>query len=582
MEIQVKSNMVPSSEAIREQVQRILSSRTLVQSKRLARFLRFVVEKGIAGDSDQLNEYMVGTEVYQRASSFDPQTDTIVRTEARRLRSKLRQYYDTEGVNDPILIEVPKGSYAPLFRTRDRAILEKTAGQLIAHYRLVGKLGEGAMGSVYLAEDTRLGRQVALKFIHSAQLKEKDAKIRMIREARAAAAIDHPNVAPVYEVGEMEGQPFIAMAYVKGQNLADRILDGPLEIRDALNIACQLSQGLQAAHKHGVIHRDLSPSNVILSHDGRVRIVDFGVARLADGGQLTEPGTSLGTAHYVSPEQMKGDAVDQRTDIWSLGVILYELVTGKRPFQGAHREAIYYAIALKNPAPMRDLGTGIPVELERIVLKCLEKERADRYPDAAELINDLLSIQSKLLGNKDGPPSPTLPTGNLNRPSPESVPGRNEDPVSPGNSRQRPFRLLGRAERTMLLKSADLLKDISAEDLSYVAGIAKETEVAAGSSIFQQGDYGDCLYVILEGSVRIHKGGRELAVLGRLQSLGEMAVLDGAPRSASATALEDTTMIKIDREQFLELMRDSPEIIQRIVRLLLARIRETNDRLSDD
>jgi hypothetical protein len=211
---------------------------------------------------------------------------------------------------------------------------------------------------------------------------------------------------------------------------------------------------------------------------------------------------------------------------------------------------------------MSGLGNGIPVELERIVLKCLEKERADRYPD--------------------GLPSPSLRTANLNRPAEESVLDWNEEPVAPGNPRRRPFRLLGRSERTMLLKSVGLLQDISAEDLSYIAGLAEETEVAAGSSIFREGDHGDCLYIILEGSVRIHKGGRELAILGRLQPLGEMAVLDGSPRSASATALQDTTMIKVDREQFLDLMRGSPEITQRILRLLLARIRETNDKLSDN
>jgi serine/threonine protein kinase len=315
-----------SPKAIQEQLQKILSSETLVHSKRLVRFLTLVVEKGLNGEGGQLNEYLIGVEVYQRPASFDPQIDTIVRTEARRLRSKLKQYYQTDGINDPILIEIPKGSYAPAFRERERGVLDKSPGQFISHYRLLEKLGEGGMGTIYLAEDTKLGRQVALKFIHNSRLKEELAKERFFREARAAAAIDHPNVAAVYEVDEVDGHPFIAMAYVRGQNLEDRIPDGLLEIPEALGIASQLADGLEAAHQRGVVHRDLKPANVILGDDGRVRIVDFGLAQLSFASRLTEAGTDMGTANYVSPEQMKGEAVDHRTDIWSFGIILYELL----------------------------------------------------------------------------------------------------------------------------------------------------------------------------------------------------------------------------------------------------------------
>jgi serine/threonine protein kinase/TolB-like protein/CheY-like chemotaxis protein len=383
----------PLEIATQEQLKKILSSRTLAQSKRLVRFLSFIIEKALKGQGDQINEYLLGIEVYQRASSFDPQIDTIVRTEARRLRSKLKQYYESEGINDPILIEVPKGSYAPTFRKRERSVLDKKPGQLISQYRLLEKLGEGSMGMVYLAEDTRLCRRVALKFIHPDRLKEKHAKERLFREARAAAAIDHPNVAAVYAIGETDGHPYIVMALVQGQNLEERILEGPLEIHEGLHVARQLADALEAAHAKGVIHRDLNPTNVILGEHGRVRIVDFGLAKLSFASLLTEPGMLVGSANYVSPEQMKGEAVDHRTDIWSLGVILYEMFTGKRPFEAERREAVYHAIAHNTPEPLNRWRPGLPEELSRIVLKCLEKEPANRYSDVASLKADLSAVR---------------------------------------------------------------------------------------------------------------------------------------------------------------------------------------------
>ena len=215
----------------------------------------------------------------------------------------------------------------------------------------------------------------------------------MFREARAAAAIDHPNVAGVYEVGEVDGHSYIAMAHVEGQNLEERILEGPLEIQEGLHVARQLADGLEAAHKKGVIHRDLNPTNVIVGQQGRVRIVDFGLAKLSFSGLLTDSGLLVGTANYVSPEQIKGEAVDHRTDIWSLGVILYEVLTGKRPFEAEHREAVYYAITHKSPEPLNRWRPQLPEELSRIVLKCLEKEPANRYTDVAALKHDLSKVE---------------------------------------------------------------------------------------------------------------------------------------------------------------------------------------------
>ena len=204
----------------------------------------------------------------------------------------------------------------------------------------------------------------------------------MFREARAAALIDHPNVCTVHEIDEVDGHPFLVRAYVEGQNLEERIVDGALRLVDALNIACQVADGLQAAHQKGVVHGDLKPASIIIStddtEDARVRIID-GLAQLSENSRLTEPGTPIGTVSYISPEQMNGEAADHRSDIWSFGVILYEMLTGELPFRGEHREAVFYAIAHLAPEPMNGLVAGIPAELERIVSKCLEKDPSRRY-----------------------------------------------------------------------------------------------------------------------------------------------------------------------------------------------------------
>jgi serine/threonine protein kinase/tetratricopeptide (TPR) repeat protein len=375
----------------------MVASRTFRQSKRLVRFLSFIVERALLEQGDQLNEYLIGVEVYERPDSFDPQTDTIVRSEARRLRRKLQDYYDGEGCDDRVLVDVPKGAYAPQFVKRSAGTSDRHAGQLVSRYRLLEKLGEGGMGEVYLAEDTVLGRPVALKFLSGSLLRDSERRTRLFREARAAALIDHPNVCTVHEIDGIDGHPFLVMAYVEGQNLEDRIAEGALELEDALSIASQLADGLQAAHQQGVVHRDLKPSNVIISSsdtgDARARIIDFGLAQLSAGSKLTEPGTPIGTACYVSPEQMNGETADQRSDIWSLGVILYEMLTGDRPFRGEHREAVFYAIAHLAPEPMNRLRDGIPAELEPIVSKCLEKDPSRRYSNASSLRADLARVR---------------------------------------------------------------------------------------------------------------------------------------------------------------------------------------------
>jgi serine/threonine protein kinase len=207
-------------------------------------------------------------------------------------------------------------------------------GSSIGHYKIVEKLGEGGMGVVYKAEDAKLERTVALKFLAEHLLNDAEAKQRFLLEAKAAAALDHPNICTIYEIAEVDGKTFISMAFLSGETLEDRIAKGPLSIKDALDIARQVADGLQAAHAKNVFHRDIKPANILVSPDGRPTIMDFGLARLTEASRLTKVDTAMGTVAYMSPEQAQGMEVDSRSDLWSLGCVLYEMVSGQRPFQG--------------------------------------------------------------------------------------------------------------------------------------------------------------------------------------------------------------------------------------------------------
>lgn len=252
------------------------------------------------------------------------------------------------------------------------------------------------MGVVYKAEDTKLERSVALKFLAHHLLDDDEAKERFLREAKAAAAIDHPNICHVHEIGDEDGKTFIAMAFLEGESLEDRIANGPLSLKDALEIARQVADGLQAAHTKGVFHRDIKPANIIISPEGRATIMDFGLARLTEASRLTKADTAMGTVAYMSPEQAQGMEVDSRTDIWALGCVLYEMVSGQRPFQGQYDQALLYEIVHEEPAPLTGLRTGVPVELEFAVGKCLEKDADSRYQHTADTAVDLRNLQDKL------------------------------------------------------------------------------------------------------------------------------------------------------------------------------------------
>jgi serine/threonine-protein kinase len=253
------------------------------------------------------------------------------------------------------------------------------------------------MGVVYKAEDTKLKRTVALKFLPPELTHIPDVKDRFMREAQAAAALDHPNICTVYEFDEAEEKTFISMAYVEGQSLRKKLESGPLELDEALRIATQVAEGLQIAHKKGIVHRDIKSSNIMVDDRNQAKIMDFGLARMTGGTLLTQEGTAMGTIAYMSPEQAQGEEVDHRTDIWSFGVVLYEMFGGQLPFMGEHDQAVVYSILNKQPKPITELRSEIPVSIGQVVDKALEKNPDKRYQQIGELLDDLMSISAGIV-----------------------------------------------------------------------------------------------------------------------------------------------------------------------------------------
>jgi TolB-like protein/tetratricopeptide (TPR) repeat protein/tRNA A-37 threonylcarbamoyl transferase component Bud32 len=285
-------------------------------------------------------------------------------------------------------------------------------GQTIAHYRVTEKIGEGGMGVVYKADDLKLKRTVALKFLSGRSLNDEDQRSRFLREAQAAAGLDHSNICTVYAVDEVAGKAFIAMAHLEGPSLQDRIAAGPLEIDEALDIAQQVTQGLRAAHRNDVVHRDIKPANVIFTKEGVAKIVDFGLAQLGGEGRLTKEGVTVGTTAYMSPEQAMAKPLDQRTDVWSLGVLIYELVTGQAPFLGHYGDAIVYSIVNEQPEPMSELRSDVPTALQQIVSKALAKNPDERFQNMDEMLADLQSLRGNLAsGTVEVPVSTARPVG---------------------------------------------------------------------------------------------------------------------------------------------------------------------------
>lgn len=266
--------------------------------------------------------------------------------------------------------------------------------KMIKQYKILEEIGSGGMSVVYRAEDTVLERIVALKVLSKKLKKDSKTSLRFLREAQAVARLEHPNVCILYEIGDEKGQYFISMAYVDGQSLREKLKEGPLAIDETIDIALQIADALNAAHKKYIIHRDIKPANIMINTEGVVKILDFGLAKLIGKRQITRPGEFLGTIVYISPEQAIGKTVDYRTDIWSLGAVMYRMLTGERPFKGRSVDKMFRALLKDTPERIRNLREDVPESLEDCVHKMMEKGRQFRQRDMAEVIEDLKSVKT--------------------------------------------------------------------------------------------------------------------------------------------------------------------------------------------
>ena len=272
-------------------------------------------------------------------------------------------------------------------------------GQQVSHYRILGKLGGGGMGVVYEAEDLKLGRHVALKFIPENLAGDPKSLERFTREARAASQLNHPNICTIHGIEDNHGHPFIVMEKLEGESLKQHIGGQPMKLEEVLDVGVQVADALSASHTKGIVHRDVKPANIFLTPGGPVKVLDFGLAKLVhnpgteEDQSLTAVGIIPGTAVYMSPEQARSETVDARSDLFSFGVVLYEMATGKKPFSGNNSLMTLDAVLHQKPTPPHDLNPAIPIELQGIIGKAMEKDRAHRYQSAAEIRSDLAQLK---------------------------------------------------------------------------------------------------------------------------------------------------------------------------------------------
>jgi serine/threonine protein kinase len=392
------------------------------------------------------------------------------------------------------------------------------AGTSIGRYRIVSSLGSGGMGEVFLAQDSRLDRNVALKILPRELADDPDRMSRFVREAKSASALNHPNILTIHEIGEGDGYHYLATELVVGATLRARVARGPLPLGDCVEIGAQVAAALVAAHDAGIVHRDIKPENVMIRTDGLVKVLDFGLAKWRSAEALdrhgetldppdTRPGVILGTVAYMSPEQSRGKAVDGRTDLWSLGVVLYELMTGRQPFEGESSIDVLANILHREPPPLTLRREDAPHELVAIVGKALAKTLAERYSTAQELLSDLRSLKTRLQATAEPEPR-SSPDGELDGPAPAPTRSRAAHSGARHAIAVLPFRNL----------SAD------AENEYFCDGLAEELLNALAKI--------DGLKVAARTSAFAFKGKREnISEIGR--ALGVTTVLEGSVRSSA-------------------------------------------------